>query len=146
LVGLNRIMVIGNVGTDPEMRYTPSGAPVTSFRIAVSRAYNTREGERRQETEWFTVVAWNALAEQVNQYLSKGRRAFVEGRFHSHSFQGNDGQMRFRSEIIASTVRFLDRPGTSDEGGEYSGGTYAQGAGGTDYGGHDVLSPDDLPF
>jgi single-strand DNA-binding protein len=146
LVGLNRIMVIGNVGTDPEMRYTPSGAPVTSFRIAVSRAYNTREGERRQETEWFTVVAWNALAEQVNQYLSKGRKAYVDGRLHSHSFQGNDGQMRFRNEIIAERVLFLDRPGTSDEGGEYSGGTYAQGAGGTDYGGHDVLSPDDLPF
>ena len=146
MVGYNKIMVIGNVGTDPEMRYTPSGAPVTSFRIAVSRTYNTREGERRQETEWFTVTTWDTLAEQVNQYLSKGRRAFVEGRFHSHSFQGNDGQMRFRSEIIASTVRFLDRPGTSDEGGEYSGGTYAQGAGGTDYGGHDVLSPDDLPF
>jgi single-strand DNA-binding protein len=146
VVGLNKIMVIGNVGTDPEMRYTPSGAPVTSFRIAASRSYNTREGERRQETEWFTVVAWNALAEQVNQYLSKGRRAYVDGRLRSHSYQGNDGQMRFRNEIIADRVLFLDRPGAGDEGGEYSGGSYGQSTGGGYDAGPDVLSPDDLPF
>jgi single-strand DNA-binding protein len=109
--GLNKIMVIGNVGTDPEMRYTPSGSPVTSFRIATSRSYTGQDSERKQETEWFTVVTWNQLAEQVNQYLSKGRRAYVEGRLHSHSFQGNDGQMRFRNEIVASRVLFLDRPG-----------------------------------
>ena len=109
--GLNKIMVIGNVGTDPEMRYTPSGSPVTSFRIATSRSYTGQDSERKQETEWFTVVTWNQLAEQVNQYLSKGRRAYVEGRLHSHSFQGNDGQMRFRNEIVANRVLFLDRPG-----------------------------------
>lgn len=109
--GLNKIMVIGNVGTDPEMRYTPSGSPVTSFRIATSRSYTGQDNERKQETEWFTVVAWNQLAEQVNQYLSKGRRAYVEGRLHSHTFQGNDGQSRFRNEIVANRVLFLDRPG-----------------------------------
>ena len=114
MAGLNKIMVIGNVGTDPEMRYTPSGSPVTSFRLATSRRYNTQDGERREETEWFTIVAWSQLAEQVNQYLSKGRRAYVEGRLHSHSFQGNDGQMRFRNEIIADRVLFLDRAGTGE--------------------------------
>ena len=72
MAGLNKIMVIGNVGTDPEMRYTPNGSPVTSFRIATTRTYNNQGGERIQETEWFTVVAWNQLAEQVNQYLSWG--------------------------------------------------------------------------
>ena len=146
MVGLNKIMVIGNVGTDPEMRYTPSGAPVTSFRIAASRSYNTREGERRQETEWFTVVAWNALAEQVNQYLSKGNRAYVDGRLHSHSYQGNDGQTRFRNEIIADRVLFLDRRAAGDESGEYGGAAYGQSSGGTDYSTPEVLSPDDLPF
>lgn len=114
MAGLNKIMVIGNVGTDPEMRYTPSGSPVTSFRLATSRRYNTQDGERREETEWFTIVAWSQLAEQVNQYLSKGRRAYVEGRLHSHSFQGNDGQMRFRNEIIADRVLFLDRAGSGE--------------------------------
>ena len=114
MAGLNKIMVIGNVGTDPEMRYTPSGSPVTSFRLATNRRYNTQDGERREETEWFTIVAWSQLAEQVNQYLTKGRRAYVEGRLHSHSYQGNDGQMRFRNEIIADRVLFLDRAGTGE--------------------------------
>ena len=75
---LNKITVIGNLGTDPEMRYTPSGSAVTNFRMAVSRSYTASDGERREETEWFTIVAWNQLAEQVNQYLSKGRRAYVK--------------------------------------------------------------------
>ena len=116
--GLNKIMVIGNVGTDPEMRYTPSGSPVTTFRIATSRSYTAQDNERKQETEWFTVVAWNNLAEQVNQYLTKGRRAYVEGRIKSHSFQGNDGQMRFRNEIVASRVLFLDRPSDTENQGD----------------------------
>ena len=69
MVGLNKIMVIGNVGTDPEMRYTANGNAVTSFRMATSRTYNTSAGERQQETEWFTIVCWNQLAEQCNQFL-----------------------------------------------------------------------------
>ena len=141
MAGLNKIMIIGNVGTDPEMRYTPNGSPVTSFRIATSRAYNAQDGERRQETEWFTVVAWNNLAEQVNQYLHKGRRAYVEGRLHSHTFQGNDGQTRFRNEIIASRVLFLDRAGTSEQGSEEYGGTT-----GEMEPGEQATTPDDLPF
>ena len=116
--GLNKIMVIGNVGTDPEMRYTPSGSPVTSFRIATSRSYTAQDNERKQETEWFTVVAWNNLAEQVNHYLTKGRRSYVEGRIKSHSFQGNDGQMRLRNEIVASRVLFLDRPSDTENQGD----------------------------
>jgi len=102
--------VIGNLGTDPEMRYTPSGNPVTSFRLAVSRTYTTADGERRDDTEWFTVVAWQRLAELCNQFLSKGRRAYVEGRFRSRSWEGRDGQMRFVSEIVANQVLFLDQP------------------------------------
>lgn len=144
MAGLNKIMVIGNVGTDPEMRYTPNGSPVTSFRIATSRTYNNQSNERVQETEWFTVVAWNNLAEQVNQYLSKGRRAYVEGRLHSHSFQGNDGQTRFRNEIIANRVLFLDRPGSGEQGSEdFSGGSSS---GYTDYDAPSSSAADDLPF
>ncbi len=117
MVGLNKMIVIGNVGTDPEMRYTPNGNPVTSFRLATGRTYTTSDGERRQETEWFTVVAWNQLAEQCNQYLTKGRRVYVEGRLKSHTWTGMDGQLRFRNEIIASRVLFLDRAaqGTTEE-------------------------------
>jgi single-strand DNA-binding protein len=113
MVGLNKIMIIGNLGTDPEMRYTPNGNAVTSFRMASTRSYSAADGERKQDTEWFTVVAWNQLAEHVNQYLSKGRRAYVEGRLHSNSWDGQDGQTRFNNEIIANTVLFLDRTADS---------------------------------
>ncbi len=112
MVGLNKMMVIGNVGTDPEMRYTPNGNPVTSYRLATGRTYTTSDGERRQDTERFTVVAWNQLAEQCNQYLTKGRRVYVEGRLKSHSWTAQDGQTRFRNEIIANRVLFLDRGGS----------------------------------
>jgi single-strand DNA-binding protein len=120
MVGLNKMLAIGNVGTDPEMRYTPNGAPVTSFRLATGRTYTTGDGERRQETEWFTVVAWNKLAELCNQYLTKGRRVYVEGRIKSSTWTGTDGQTRFRNEIIASQVLFLERPGQG--GAEFEGG------------------------
>ncbi|MDY6908046.1 MAG: single-stranded DNA-binding protein [Chloroflexota bacterium] len=112
MASLNKVMIIGNLGTDPEMRFTPSGNPVTSFRIATTRSYMSPEGERRQETEWFTVVTWSKLAENCNQFLSKGRRAYVEGRLRTHSWEGQDGQRRFRNEIVANRVIFLDRPGT----------------------------------
>jgi len=118
MVGLNKMLVIGNVGTDPDMRYTPNGNPVTSFRLATGRTYTTAEGERRQETEWFTVVSWNQLAEQCNQYLTKGRRVFVEGRLKSNSWTGADGQTRFRNEIVAGRVLFLDRAPPGGPGGE----------------------------
>jgi len=128
VAGLNRITVIGNLGTDPEMRYTPSGSAVTSFRLAVTRTYTTSDGERRDETEWFTIVAWQRLAELCNQFLSKGRRAYIDGRLRSRSWEGQDGQTRFVNEIVANQVLFLDRPseaygsqegtGTDTEGGE----------------------------
>lgn len=109
MASLNKVMLIGNIGSDPEMRFTPNGNPVTSFAMAVSRNFTTREGERRQETEWFTVVTWNRLAETCNQFLTKGRRAYVEGRLRTRSWEGQDGQKRFRNEIIANRVVFLDR-------------------------------------
>jgi single-strand DNA-binding protein len=114
-VGLNKIMIIGNLGTDPEMRYTPSGKPVTSFRMAVNRTFRTDDGERQDDTEWFTVVAWDRLAEQVNQYLAKGRRAYIEGRFKSRKWEGQDGQPRLANEIIATSVLFLDKIGDSSD-------------------------------
>ena len=109
VASLNKVMIIGNVGSEPEMRFTPSGSPVTSFRVATNRVYTTTEGERRQETEWFTVVAWNRLAEQCNQFLNKGRLVYAEGRLHSRIWEGQDGQKRSQVEIIANRVVFLDR-------------------------------------
>lgn len=111
MAGLNKMLVIGNLGSDPEMRYTPNGNPVTSFTVATNRNYTTPSGERREETEWFRVVAWNQLAEHCNQFLAKGRRVYVEGRLKSDTWTGPDGQTRFRNEIIANSVLFLDRGG-----------------------------------
>jgi single-strand DNA-binding protein len=106
---LNKIMIIGNLGGDPEMRFTPSGNPVTSFNVATNRAYNTPDGERKEETEWFTVVTWNRLAETCNQFLTKGQRVYVEGRVHNRTWDGQNGQKHSRLEIIASRVIFLDK-------------------------------------
>lgn len=111
MVSLNKVMLIGNVGNDPEMRFTPNGNPVTSFRIATNRVFSTPEGEKKQETDWFTVVAWNKLAEQCNQFLNKGKQVYVEGRLRNRSWDGTDGQKHFRTEVIASRVTFLDRQG-----------------------------------
>jgi single-strand DNA-binding protein len=135
LASLNKVMIIGNLGGEPEMRFTPNGNPVTSFRIATNRAYTTAEGERKQETEWFTVVAWNKLAEQCNQFLTKGRLVYAEGRLRTRSWDGQDGQKHYRTEIIANRVTFLDRQGQASaplEGGEEA-----------ETG---DIEPDDIPF
>ena len=136
--GLNKMLVIGNLGTDPEMRYTAGGVPVTSFRLATGRTYTGGDGERREETEWFTITAWRQLAETVNQYLTKGRRVYVEGRLKSSTWQGQDGQTRFRNEIIAEKVLFLDGSGDQQQGGQsWQGGPPSTGpdGGGYDQGG-----------
>ena len=113
MAGLNKVMIIGNVGTDPEMRFTPNGSPVTSFRLATSRTYASTDGERKQETEWFTIVTWNRLAETCNQFLTKGQKAYVEGRLRTRSWEGQDGQKRTRVEVVANSVLFLDRGGAA---------------------------------
>ena len=112
---LNKMTLIGNVGTDPEMRYTPNGNPVTSFTVATNRRYTTTEGEQREETEWFTVSAWNRLGETINQYLTKGRKVYVEGRLKSSTWTGNDGETRFKNEITANQILMLDRERSTDD-------------------------------
>ena len=138
---MNKIIVIGNLGKDPEMRYTPNGQGVTSFTIASNRRYTTAAGEQREETEWFNVNAWGRLAELCNQYLIKGRQVYVEGTLRSRSFEGRDGQMRFSNEIRLTDVQFLSRgAGTGDEAPPYDLETGVREASpGTD-------EVDDLPF
>jgi single-strand DNA-binding protein len=104
-------MLIGNVGKDPEMRYTANGNAVTSFSIAVNRNFQGSDGERREETDWFDIVTWNKLAEICSQYLQKGSQAFVEGRLHTRSWEGQDGQKRYKTEVVAQTVLFLGQRG-----------------------------------
>ncbi len=109
---LNKAAMIGRLGTDPEMRHTPSGTPVTNFRLAVSRRARAGEGEQpREETDWFTVVTWQRLAEIVGQHLRKGSRVYVEGRLQTRSWEGQDGQRRYATEIIASDLIMLGETG-----------------------------------
>ena len=113
MASLNKVMIIGNVGGEPEMRFTPDGKPVTSFRVATNRVYTAQDGERKQETEWFSVVAWSKLAEQCNQFLGKGRLVYVEGRLRTRSWDDQSGQRRYRTEVIAERVNFLDKRDSS---------------------------------
>lgn len=137
---MNKIIVIGNLGRDPEMRYTPSGQSVTSFSVASSRRYTTAAGEQREETEWFNVNAWGRLAELCNQYLTKGRQVYVEGRLHSRTYEGRDGQTRFINEINLTDVQFLSRGAGAREESPYG---PPPGAGEE---GPPVEEVDDLPF
>ena len=109
---LNKVTIIGNTGQEPEMRFTPNGKAVTSFSVATNWVYSSPEGERRQETEWFNVVAWNRLAEQCNQFLSKGKLVYVEGRMRTRNWEGQDGQNHSKTELVANRVIFLERKGS----------------------------------
>lgn len=113
--GLNKVMVIGNVGRDPEMRYIPSGKPVTSFSVATTRSWTNSEGERREETEWFNVVAWGNLAEICKQHLRRGQQVYVEGRLQTRSWEDHEGKKRFRTELVANEMILLGgRRGVSE--------------------------------
>ena len=106
-LSLNQILLIGNVGNDPEMRYTSSGTPVTTFNLATNNTYRNQNGETVNETEWFRVTAWNRQAESVNQYLSKGRKVFVEGRLSKSEYVDKEGVNRSSLEVNATRVVFL---------------------------------------
>jgi len=110
----NRIILIGRLTRDPELRYVPSGAPVASFTLAVDRPFRDQQGNR--ETDFIDIVAWRKLAEQVSQYMSKGRMVAVEGRLQIRSYETQDGQKRKVAEVVADGVRFLDRgrPSTAE--------------------------------
>jgi single-strand DNA-binding protein len=114
--GLNKVMVIGHLGRDPEMRYTPSGRPVTTFTMAVSRSWNTADGERRSETEWFNIVAWGNLAEICKQYLYKGQQVYIEGRLQTRRWEDKEGQKHTSVEVVANEMMMLgDRRDNSSQ-------------------------------
>lgn len=105
-MGVNQVIIVGNLGAQPEMRFTPSGRSVTNFRVAASRRY-IRNDETIEETEWFPVVTFGKIAESCNQFLDKGSQVYVQGRLHTHSWEDKEGQKHYRIEVIASSVQFL---------------------------------------
>ena len=105
---LNKVLLIGNLTRDPELRYTPSGAAVCSFGIATNRYYVASDGEKKEETEFIQIVSWNKLAELCSQLLSKGRKVYVEGRLQTRSWETPDGQNRHTTEVVIDDMRILD--------------------------------------
>jgi single-strand DNA-binding protein len=106
--GLNKVMIIGNVGREPEMRFTPAGKPVASFSVAVSRRWVASNGQRREETEWFNVVAWGNLAEICDRFICKGQQVYVEGRLQTRKWENDQGIRQFRTDVVANEVTILD--------------------------------------
>lgn len=117
---LNKVMLIGNLTRDPELRYLPSGQAVTTFTVAVNRTYNSQTGEKKEEVSFIRIVVWAKRAEVCNEYLKKGSGVFVEGRLQSRSWDAPDGTKRSALEVIAQNVQFLSRSGGSRGGAETS--------------------------
>ena len=109
-MSVNKVILIGRLGQDPELKYTPAGQAVTTFSLATSEMWNDKNGQRQERTEWHRVVVWGKTAENCSKYLGKGRQVFVEGRLQTHSWD-KDGQKHYTTEIIANTVQFLGSKG-----------------------------------
>ena len=107
--GVNRVQILGNLGADPEMRYTPTGRAVTNFRVAVNRRWRDGEGQLQQRVEWFRVVTWGRQAELANQYLQKGAPVYIDGRLQTRNYEGNDGQTHYITELVARDFILLPR-------------------------------------
>ena len=139
---LNKIMLIGNLGRDPELSYTPSGKAIAKFSLAVSRRRRDPEsGEQREDTTWFNIVAWERLAETCNNYLHKGSKAYIEGRMTSRKYTDKDGIERTVWDVVASEMEMLDPKGATSSGGGSGG---AGSSGGAGY--NDDMGADDVPF
>jgi single-strand DNA-binding protein len=147
-MSLNKVMLIGNLGKDPELRFTPSGRAVAKFSLATSEQWTTPEGQRQDRTEWHNIVVWGKQAETCGQYLSKGRQVYIEGSIRSRQYDDKEGQKRWITEVVAQRVQFL-----GGGRGEGAGAGRAAGAGGGGGGGGDEVGPpapmpedDDIPF
>jgi single-strand DNA-binding protein len=110
-MGVNKVILIGNLGKDPELKYTPGGQPVATFSLATQERFTDKSGQRQDRTEWHNIVAWGKLAELVNQYLKKGRTAYIEGRITTRSWDDKDGNKKYRTEIVANSVEFIGGSG-----------------------------------
>ncbi len=116
-MSVNKVILLGRLGQDPELKYTPSGAAVCNFSLATSETWNDKNsGQKQEKTEWHRIVVWGKLAELCNQYLAKGRQAFVEGRLQTRSWDDKDGQKKYTTEINATTVQFIGGQASAGQG------------------------------
>ena len=152
--GINKVILIGNIGGDPEVRYMPNGNAVTTLSVATSESWKDKEtGNKQERTEWHRIVVWGKQAELCSKYLTKGRKAYIEGRLQTRAWDDKDGQKRYTTEIIANTVQFLDSnagaAAREAEGGANNGGdpfgnppSFDQGLSGS----NGPSTSDDIPF
>jgi single-strand DNA-binding protein len=145
MASVNKVILVGNLGRDPEIRYTPSGQAVANFTLATSENFTSREGKREERTEWHRIVVWGKTAELCTQYLAKGRSVYIEGRLQTREWEDKEGQKRRTTEVVAQSVQFLGGP--RGAGGGAGGGAPRDGGG---FGGADESPPppqgDDIPF
>jgi single-strand DNA-binding protein len=142
MAGINKVILIGRLGSDPEVRYTPSGVAVANFNIATSEEWKDKDsGEKKERTEWHRVVAWRRLGEICGEYLSKGKQVYVEGRLQTRDWEDKDGNKRYTTEIVASDVQFLGARDSSES-------ARPRGSSSADYQGMPSQGPgdDDIPF
>jgi single-strand DNA-binding protein len=151
-MSVNKVILLGRLGQDPELKYTPGGTPVCNFSLATTEAWTDKSGQKQEKTEWHRVVVWGKLAELCNQYLSKGRQAFLEGKLQTRSWDDKDGNKRYTTEFLASTVQFIGGA-TASQGSTSVDSSYGQSVNAPSSMGHDYqvsnethFASDDIPF
>jgi single-strand DNA-binding protein len=142
MASVNKVILVGNLGKDPEVRYTPSGQAVAKFPLATTDTWTDQGGQRQEKTEWHNVVVWGKQAENCGHYLAKGRQVYLEGSIRSRSYDDKEGNKRYITEVVAQRVQFLGGGSGGGKGGQLEGGT---GGGFDDFGGGS-LPDDDVPF
>ena len=148
MIGVNRVTLLGNLGSDPEIKKTSSGQSIALFNLATSNIWTNREGQRQEHTEWHRIVIWGKLAENCAEYLSKGQKAYVEGRLQTRSWEDDKGQKKYTTEIVASQVLFLSgspERKTSTEASSYAN-EPAFGNNNSGNGQNKTAQTDDIPF
>lgn len=151
-MAVNKVIIIGNLGADPELRYTQTGQAVANLRIATNERWTDKDGQAQERTEWHRVVVWGRQAENCEKYLSKGRQVYIEGKLQTRDWDDRDGNKRYTTEIVAQNVQFLSGGSGAGGGGGYSGGG-GGGGGSQDYGDpgpaadyDQSFNDDDIPF
>ncbi|MBC7386480.1 MAG: single-stranded DNA-binding protein [Cryobacterium sp.] len=144
-MSVNKVILVGRLGQNPEVRYTPSGSAVANFSVATNESWSDKSGQKQERTEWHRIVAWGKLAELCNQYLQKGRQCYVEGRLQTRSWQDKDGQTKYSTEVQATTVQFLggnagegkamNEAPNANYGGDHAGASFGGAAGNGSFGG-----------
>jgi len=146
--GVNKVILVGNLGADPEVRFTPSGQAVANFRIATSESWTDKNGQKQDRTEWHRIVVWGKLAELCGEYLGKGRQCFVEGRLQTREWTDKENRKNYTTEVVANNVVFLGGRGVVDNrtGPRNGGEEYAQPPAAADEVANSLAPEDDIPF